>query len=410
MALRRTLLIALALFAYTSASASAAVTPNPWLTNRFLNIAHQGGEDEAPSNTLYALKSAVSEGGADMIEIDVHLTSDGQLVVLHDDTVNRTTEVTAARGSGDSQVRDLTLAEIQALDAGFSFRPGHYDKSEPASAYPFRGVRTGAKPPPAGYSAEDFRIPSLVEVFEAFPGTPINIEIKMPKSTDPANPYPATCGTDDGGPSQLCDDLDLTSPTTQALADLLTAPSPHAARDDLIVVSFAQEPMAEFASLAPDVNRAPSLPALTDYVIGGQPLVPDPVAFQVPPVFGSGSIQLPVPELLLGPQYDAHGNGYAVHVWTDGADDETTASYSRLVGLGVDGIMTTSPRKLDAFLCGAAVPHPDGSSRCEPTAPVTPAKVKAKCKKEKKKQGKASAAAKKKKQKKCKRKKRGKRA
>ena len=45
--------------------------PNPWLEKRFLNIAHQGGEDEAPSNTMYAFKSAVNEAHADMLELDV---------------------------------------------------------------------------------------------------------------------------------------------------------------------------------------------------------------------------------------------------------------------------------------------------------------------------------------------------
>ena len=64
--------------------------------------------------------------------------------------------------------------------------------------------------------------------------------------------------------------------------------------------------------------------------------------------------------------YDAHAKGYAVHIWTDGDDDETVESYSKLVGLGVDGIMTTSPRALNDFLCNAEVPHPDGSSRCKP--------------------------------------------
>jgi hypothetical protein len=67
-----------------------APDPNPWLTNRFLNIAHQGGEDEAPSSTLFAFKSAVASRGADMLELDVNLSSDGELMVIHDDTWTRT--------------------------------------------------------------------------------------------------------------------------------------------------------------------------------------------------------------------------------------------------------------------------------------------------------------------------------
>ena len=217
--------------AFGAGSAAAAVTPNPWLENRFLHIAHQGGEDEAPSNTMYALKSSVNEAHADMIEIDVHLTEDGQLVVLHDDTYTRTAclpalcpgpNASTELQRPDSQIRDMTLAEVKALDAGYWFRPGTYahDYSLADSAYPFRGIRTGAKAPPKGYTAEDFRIPTLAEVLAAFPYTPINIEIKMPKSYDPPNPYDENCGNGDGmPPGDLCDDLDLAMPITKALAE-----------------------------------------------------------------------------------------------------------------------------------------------------------------------------------------------
>ena len=119
--------------------------------------------------------------------------------------------------------------------------------------------------------------------------------------------------------------------------------------------------MVEFASLAPQVNRAPSLPSLYNHIIAGDPLAPDPVAFQVPPVFGG----ILVPKPLMG-SYDAHGKGYAVHIWTDGPDDETHESYAKLIGLGVDGIMTTSPRFFNDYLCQTGVKHPDGSSRCKP--------------------------------------------
>jgi glycerophosphoryl diester phosphodiesterase len=392
----------------TATGASAAVSPNPWLDRHFLNIAHQGGEDEAPSNTMYAFKSAAREAHADMLELDVHLTSDGQLVVLHDDTFTRTSCLPALCPGPTSsteptrpasQIRGMTLAQVQALDAGYWFRPGTYshDYALADSAYPFRGIRTGAKAPPKGYKADDFRIPTLFEVLNTFPKTPINIEIKMPKSQDPANPYPADCGTADGsGPSQLCDDLGLTAPTTEALAAVLNgaaaeravtkrwnckndkgkqdavaktkSPKPKKCkkttrkvrRDDIIVVSFAQEPMVEFASLAPSVHRAPSLPSLSGYAFSNQPLAPDPVAFQVPPLFGG----VKAPALLLGQPFFAHNNGYAIHVWTDGDQDETYERYGEMVSLGVDGIMTTSPRKLNEFLCLSDVPHPNGTSRC----------------------------------------------
>jgi glycerophosphoryl diester phosphodiesterase len=72
--------------------------------------AHRGGRAYAPENTLAAFKDAIAQG-VDAIEFDVQMTKDGELVVIHDTTVDRTTNGTGA-------VRDLTLAKIRALDAG----------------------------------------------------------------------------------------------------------------------------------------------------------------------------------------------------------------------------------------------------------------------------------------------------
>ncbi len=73
------------------------------------NIAHRGGAGE-PENTLAAFRNAISQG-VDWLEFDVQMTKDGALVVIHDETVDRTTNGTGA-------VRDLTLAQIRSLDAG----------------------------------------------------------------------------------------------------------------------------------------------------------------------------------------------------------------------------------------------------------------------------------------------------
>ena len=73
-------------------------------------IAHRGGPKYAPENTLAAFQNAIALG-VDWLEFDVQMTQDGELVVIHDDTVDRTTDGTGA-------VRDLTLAQIRALDAG----------------------------------------------------------------------------------------------------------------------------------------------------------------------------------------------------------------------------------------------------------------------------------------------------
>lgn len=74
------------------------------------NIAHRGASMSFPENTLAAFRAAVDEG-AGMCELDVQLTRDGAVVVIHDETVDRTT-------NGSGAVAELTLAEIQRLDAG----------------------------------------------------------------------------------------------------------------------------------------------------------------------------------------------------------------------------------------------------------------------------------------------------
>jgi glycerophosphoryl diester phosphodiesterase len=78
-------------------------------------IAHRGYRDVAPENTLSAFRKAV-QLGADMVELDVHLSKDGQVVVMHDDTLDRTT-------NGTGPVENKTLAELKLLDAGAFFSP-----------------------------------------------------------------------------------------------------------------------------------------------------------------------------------------------------------------------------------------------------------------------------------------------
>ncbi len=108
-----------------------------------LVIAHRGSSADAPENTLAAFRLAV-EQAADAIELDVDLTCDGQVVVMHDATIDRTTD-------GHGRVTDLTLAEIRRVDAG--------------------GWKSAA------FNGE--RVPLLEEVFEAVgQRVLINVEIK----------------------------------------------------------------------------------------------------------------------------------------------------------------------------------------------------------------------------------------
>jgi glycerophosphoryl diester phosphodiesterase len=91
---------------------------------KVLVIAHRGASELAPENTKAAIKKAL-EIGVDMIEIDVHQTRDGKIILLHDETVNRTT-------NGKGKVKDLTFDEISKLDAGSWFSEHFKGETVPA--------------------------------------------------------------------------------------------------------------------------------------------------------------------------------------------------------------------------------------------------------------------------------------
>lgn len=77
---------------------------------RYRVIAHRGASAYEPENTLRAFRRAI-ELGADMSELDVHLSRDGHLIVMHDETVDKTTD-------GHGAIRDMTLGDLERLDAG----------------------------------------------------------------------------------------------------------------------------------------------------------------------------------------------------------------------------------------------------------------------------------------------------
>src|SRR5215210_4254108 len=115
-----------------------------------VNLAHRGASALAPENTIEAFRLAV-ETGAGGLELDVHMSRDGHLVVIHDATVDRTT-------SGTGAVSEMTLDELRRLDAGHNFSPAG------GSTRPYRG--------------RGVRVPTLGEVLEGFPVVAVNIEIK----------------------------------------------------------------------------------------------------------------------------------------------------------------------------------------------------------------------------------------
>lgn len=142
------------------------------------------------------------EVGAHGLEVDVHRTADGVLVVAHDDELKR---MTGAPG----RISASTLADLRRLDAAHSWRPG------PVEQFPLRHTGPGPVDP-------ELRIPTLEEVIEAFPGVPLTIEIKR-------------------------------RPAAAPLAELLTRLS----LDDVIVVSIRPVAMSIFRRRAPSVPMAP---------------------------------------------------------------------------------------------------------------------------------------------------------
>jgi glycerophosphoryl diester phosphodiesterase len=114
-------------------------------------IGHRGASALLPENTLASFQTALIEHQAPMIEFDVHLSKDGVPVIIHDATLERTT-------NGKGFVSHFLLRELKNLDAGFQFDP------EKTGKFPFRG--------------KGLTIPTLEEVLTSFPGHELSVEIK----------------------------------------------------------------------------------------------------------------------------------------------------------------------------------------------------------------------------------------
>ena len=268
-----------------------------WLERTVIAYAHQGGAWEAPSSTLHTIAHAL-EVGATGIELDVHATADGELVVCHDATVDRTT-------AGHGTIASFTLAQLRAMDFSYWWIPGaDVTPGRPDGDYPFRGRA------PADRS---FGIATLREVLEQFPGVVLNLDIKQ---TAP-----------------------VVAPYEESLARLLAE---FGRTDDVIVASFLDPATDAFRRFAPSVPTSAGTIATAEAwqaVQAGTDLPETPaVAFQVPERQGDLVV---VDERFVAA---AHRAGKAVHVWT--VND--AESMERLLDLGVDGIISDVP----TTLCG----------------------------------------------------------
>ena len=258
-------------------------TPQAMLRcDKVLNIAHRGGRRIRPEHTLLAYDQAL-EDGADILELDVGETSDGALVVMHDDEVDRTTDCTGL-------IKEMTFAEIRECDAGYEFTP------DDGETYPYRG--TGLV------------VPTLQEVFDRYPDVAFIIEIKQETPS-------------------IVDNF------VQTLRD-------SGVEDKMIGSQFSDDVLAELRAAAPEI--ATNTGVNETLVFWGKafddldPEYEPPAEFlQVPTQFDVGDRIVDVLHPGFVPR--AHELDMYVHVWTINDEQEMRD----LIALGVDGIMTDDP-------------------------------------------------------------------
>lgn len=254
---------------------------HPYMAGAPLFVAHRGGAKLAPENTMTAFRAAVERWDVDVLEMDVHATSDGELVVIHDETVDRTTD-------GDGAVRDLTLRDLQVLDAGYRF-------VDLEGVHSFRG--------------RGVAVPRFLDVLEAFPGVRMNVDAKGEGTTPRLIEAVRAAGAEER---------------------VLLASVGEAGRADrhgyLGPTSASRRQIRFFYHL----HRLP----------GGGPYTPRTDALQIP--YRWEGRQVATPRLL----YEASRRNLPVHVWT--VDDPEVMR--RLLAWGVDGIQTDRPDLLAEVL------------------------------------------------------------
>ena len=261
---------------------SKVLPENPFAREKgIIVMAHRGGSGRWPENTMLAFQNAAALG-VDALETDIHSTADGVLVASHDDVVDRVT-------NGQGRINDLTLKELKDLDAGYWWT------ADAGQTYPFRG--------------QGITIPTLAELFEAFPDMWINVDIKQWQPS-----------------------------IVRPFAELIRR---YDMANKMMVGSFDKRTVADFRRECPQVaaaaseNEARLLYSLSvlrlEKLYGGQAQ-----AMQLPEY--SGRIHVVTPRFVAA----AHRVGTAVHVWTVNKE----ADMQRLIDMGVDGLMTDYPDRL----------------------------------------------------------------
>jgi len=267
--------------------------------HRPLNIAHRGARSLAPENTLSAARKAL-EIGADMWELDVGMTADGELVVLHDDTLERTSDATSIYPHRHPwQLHEFTLEELMRLDFGSWF----------VDEDPFGRIAAGevSRRELHGYRGE--RIPTLGEAlaFTFREKWSVNVEIKDLTGTE--------------------GDLKVVEATVRLIEKT-------GMTDRVVISSFNP-------SYLPRVSAANSTIA-TALLTESPPA--DPVS--VLKRLRVGGYHPSLEELHLIDLDEIQGQGFPVRVWT--VNDEGTMQ--SLIDAGVSGIFTDFPQRLKPLL------------------------------------------------------------
>ena len=248
---------------------------------RPLVIAHQGGDGVWPGDTMFAFEQAV-EIGADVLEMDAHITKDGRIVLMHDEKVDRTTD-------GTGLIEDLTLEELKQFDAAYDW------SNDEGKTFPYRG--------------QGIQVPTLDELFQKFPQMRYVIEIKLTEN-----------------------------PIDKPLCDLIRK---YDMQDNVMIASFHDVAMQNFRQACPEVATSASRGEVTRFVILGKIFLSGLITPQYesiqPPYDPAESKNIPI----MTKRFirEAHAKNLAVEPWT--VNDP--ALMKQYIEWGVDGIMTGRP-------------------------------------------------------------------
>lgn len=264
------------------------VRSRPRVKKRPLIIAHRCGGGIAPENTLVALKKSI-QLGVDLIEVDIQATADGQLVVIHDFLLDRTTN-----GSG-GPIYIYDYALLKQLDAGYKFT------LDGGRTYPYRGKK--------------IEIPRLEQVLELYPQQKIIIEIKQ-----------------------------YIPPIEDLVLQAIRAAN---AENRVIVCCFNHQVLKRFRKLAPDLAVSGSSLELKLFYLfyklkisSFYPL--DIGLFLVPDYFKDKTV---LTEKFV---HAVQNRGIKIFVWTINTEKEM----QEMIRFGVDGIITDRPDLLQKLVEG----------------------------------------------------------